>query len=307
MKIFSGHKSIYFAESVAYSLGVKLGKSEKKTFSDGEFTHILNETVRGEKVFIIQSTFQPSDNLIELVFMIDAAKRGGASEIIAVVPYMGFSRGDKKDFPRSHISASVVMQMIQNVGATQIITMDLHADQLQAFVQIPVSHIYSSAVFIPYLKKYKDSFENVIISSPDVGGAKRAKSYSQKLGTDMVICYKHRSEANKIDEMIVIGDVKNKHVIIVDDIADTCGTISKASSVLLEKGALSVSALITHPVLSGNAYEKIKESSLESLITTDSIPSIASEKIKIISVANLFADVIKSINENKSISDNFLK
>ena len=305
MKIFAGSTSIDFAKAVAFSAGVKLGSSERQDFSDGEFIHKFNETVRGETVFLIQSTPPLVGNFYELLLMIDAAKRAGATNIVAVIPYLYGSRQDKKDEARVPIGAAMNAKMLESAGVTQIVTMDLHADQIQGMFSIPVSHIYSSSVIIPYLKKLYDGLDITVVS-PDMGGSKRAKSYSQRLNSQMAICYKHRTKANQIGEMMVIGEVKDRHVIIVDDIADTAGTLCKAANMLIEKGALSVRAAVAHPVLSGEAVFKINESKIKELIVTDSIPiESGASKIKILTVANLFANVLKSINDGKSISSVF--
>ena len=320
MKIFSGRESRYFAEDVCKCLEVELGNSERVDFSDGEFTTYYHETVRGENVYIIQSTFQPSDNFMELLMMVDAAKRSGAANIIAVVPYMGYSRQDKKDAPRVPITSAVCAKMLESAGVNQVITMDLHAPQIEAYYNIPVSHIYSSTSLVPYLKNILN-IENLMVCSPDLGASKRGKAFAGYFGTDLAICYKQRTEANKIKEMMVIGDVVGKDILIVDDMSDTSGTLCKCADMLMEKGAKSVSAAITHPVLSGNAYKNLGESKIERLIVTNSIPLKSREifeynqsvnelcgynKIKVVNVAPLFADVIKNIENRESISSNFL-
>jgi len=316
MKIFTGSTTREFAKAVAYSAGVELGSSERKDFSDGEFIHFFNETVRGETVFLVQSTPPPADNLLELIFMIDAAKRAGATNIVAVIPYFGFARQDKKDEARYPIGAKAVARMIESAGAHQVVTMDLHADQIQGFFEIPVSHIYSSAIMVPYLRQIYEG-SKLSVASPDIGGSKRAKKYSEQLDAEMVICYKHRPRANEVGEMRVIGDVRGRDVIIVDDMFDTAGTVCKAADMLIEQGATSVRAAGTHAILSGGAILKISRSKLSELIVTDSIPiknpnddqreifKEGMDKIKIITVANLFADVLTSINNGESISKNF--
>ena len=329
MKIFGGVKSIYFAEEICKTLGIGIGKSTRKDFSDGEFISKLDETVRGENVYIVQSTCQPTNNLMELIQLADASKRAGAKSIIAVIPYFGFARQDRKSESRTPITAALIAKIIEVSGVNQVVTMDLHADQLQAFFNIPVSHIFSSASLVPFIRERVDG--DFIIAAPDTGATQRAKAYSNFLKTDMIVCYKNRAEANKIKEMMVIGNVEGKHVLIVDDMADTCGTLSKCAEVLLEKGALSVKAVATHPVLSGKAYENIGNSKIQELIVTNSIPlkdfnsfeamqNIAigkgfsgniSEiegynKITVVDVAPLFANVINNIENHTSISANFL-
>ncbi len=305
IKIFSGQASKYLAEEITKSYGNELGKSFITKFSDGEYQPGYDETVRGNFVFIVQSTFQPTDNLFELLLMIDAAKRASAYKVVAVIPYFGFARQDRKDRPRVAIGAKLVADLLTAAGADRIITMDLHADQIQGFFNVPVDHLFASAIFIPYLKSLK--LENIAIASPDTGGTKRANAYAKFLGAPMVIGYKSREKANVVSEMRIIGDVKGKNVIIVDDIIDTAGTIVKAADVLLDNGALSVRAVITHPVLSGEAYSRIENSKLESLIVSDTIPlKKQSSKIKILSVADVFAKVIDKVYHYQSISSSFL-
>ena len=305
MKIFSGQATEYLTQKIAASYGTKLGKSVVFKFSDGEFQPGYDETVRGNFVFIVQSTFQPTDNLFELLLMIDAARRASAYKVVAVIPYFGFARQDRKDRPRVAIGAKLVADILTAAGADRIITMDLHADQIQGFFNVPVDHLYASAVFIPFIKSL--GLENIAIASPDTGGTKRANAYAKFLKTEMVIGYKLREKANEVSEMKIIGDVDGKHVIIVDDIIDTAGTIVKAADVLLEKGAKSVRAIITHAVLSGPAYERIENSKLTELIVSDTIPlKQESSKIKVLSVASIFADVIKKVYNYQSISESFL-
>ena len=305
LKIFSGTATKYLAEKITESYGIKLGDSELQRFSDGEYQPSYNETVRGNFIFIIQSTFQPSDNLFELLLMIDAAKRASAYKIAAVIPYMGFARQDRKDKPRVAIGAKLIADLLTAAGVSRIITMDLHADQIQGFFDVPVDHLFSSTVFVPYINKM--NIDNLIIASPDTGGTKRASAYSKFLNTGMVICYKSRKKANEVDEIRVIGDVKGKNVILVDDIIDTAGTITKAADMMIKEGALSVRAFATHAVLSGPAYERIEKSNLLELIVTDTIPlKKESSKIKIVSVADMFAEVIDNVYNYRSISSNFI-
>ena len=305
MKIFSGQATEYLTRKIAASYGTKLGKSVVFKFSDGEFQPGYDETVRGNFVFIVQSTFQPTDNLFELLLMIDAARRASAYKVVAVIPYFGFARQDRKDRPRVAIGAKLVADILTAAGADRVITMDLHADQIQGFFNVPVDHLYASAVFIPFIKSL--GLTNIAIASPDTGGTKRANAYAKFLKTEMVIGYKLREKANEVSEMKIIGNVDGKHVIIVDDIIDTAGTIVKAADVLMKKGAKSVRAIITHPVLSGPAYERIENSQLTELIVSDTIPlKKESSKIKVLSVSSIFADVIKKVYNYQSISESFL-
>jgi ribose-phosphate pyrophosphokinase len=305
IKIFSGSTSRYLAEKIALNYGIELGKSTLLKFSDGEIEPVYEETVRGQHVFIIQSTFQPTDNLFELLFMIDAAKRASASQIISVIPYFGFARQDRKDKPRVSIGARLIADLLTAAGVSRVMTMDLHADQIQGFFNVPVDHLYSSSIFVPHIHSL--NLDNLIIASPDVGGSKRANAYSKFLKSGMVICYKSREKANVIGEMTVIGDVKGKNVIIIDDIVDTAGTLSKAADMMTEKGAASVRAIATHAVLSGKAYENIEKSALTELIVTDTIPlKQPCEKIKVLSVAELFSVVIENVYKHQSISSNFI-
>lgn len=305
MKIFTGLATEYLTKKIAESYGTELGKSVVFKFSDGEFQPGYDETVRGSFVFIVQSTFQPTDNLFELLLMIDAARRASAYKVVAVIPYFGFARQDRKDRPRVAIGAKLVADILTAAGADRIITMDLHADQIQGFFNVPVDHLYASAVFIPHIKSL--GLEDIAIASPDTGGTKRANAYAKFLKTEMVIGYKLREKANEVSEMKIIGNVKGKNVIIVDDIIDTAGTIVKAADVLIEKGAKSVRAIITHPVLSGPAYDRIENSQLTELIVSDTIPlKKESPKIKVLSVSDIFADVIKKVYNYQSISESFL-
>ncbi|TRX72155.1 ribose-phosphate pyrophosphokinase [Carboxylicivirga sp. M1479] len=305
IKIFAGTSTKYLAEKISLCSGRELGSVNCLRFSDGEFTTAFEETVRGSHLFLCQSTFPPSDNLMELLMMIDAAKRASAYKIVAVMPYFGFARQDRKDQPRVAIGAKLVADMLQAAGVDRVITMDLHADQIQGFFDIPVDHLYASSIFVPHIKHM--NLDDLIIASPDVGGTKRANTYAKFLETPMVICHKHRSKANVVDEMRVIGDVKGKNVIMVDDMVDTAGTLTKAADMMLEAGAKSVRAFTTHAVLSGPAYERIENSGLSELYVTDSIPlKQESDKIKVLSVAQLFADTIEKVYNYQSISNQFL-
>jgi len=304
VKIFSGRATQTLAEQIAKSYGVDLGNIIISEFSDGEFIPSFEETVRGTKVFIIQSTPPPSDNLMELLLMIDAAKRASAVEITAVMPYFGMARQDRKDKPRVPIGAKLVANMLTAAGATRVMTCDLHADQIQGFLEVPVDHLYASSVFIEHIRSL--NLENLTIASPDMGGSKRANAYAKHLGCEMVICYKHRKKANEIGEMRVIGDVQGRHIVLVDDMIDTAGTLTTAADMMLKQGALSVRAVCTHPVLSGKAYERIENSAMIELIVTDTLPSEESPKIKVLSIASMFAKVIKNVVRNESISKNFI-
>ena len=306
IKIFPGTATRYLAEKISIASGRELGKINVLRFSDGEFETSFEETVRGTHVFLVQSTFPSSDNLMELLMMIDAAKRASAYRIVAVIPYFGFARQDRKDKPRVSIGAKLVADLLTTAGVDRIITMDLHADQIQGFFDIPVDHLYASFMFLPKIKEL--NLDNLVIASPDVGGSKRANTYAKFLNTPMVICHKQRSKANEIEEMRIIGDVKGKNVIIVDDMVDTAGTLTKAADMMLDEGALSVRAFATHPVLSGPAYERIESSGLAELYVTDSIPlKKYSEKIKVISVAELLADTIERVYHYQSISSQFAR
>lgn len=304
VKIFSGRATRILAEQIAKNYGVDLGNIIISEFSDGEFIPSFEETVRGSKVFIIQSTPPPSDNLMELLLMIDAAKRASASQIVAVMPYFGMARQDRKDKPRVPIGAKLVTNMLTTAGATRVMTCDLHADQIQGFLEVPVDHLYASSVFVDYIRSL--NLDNLTIASPDMGGSKRANTYAKHLGCEMVICYKHRKKANEIGDMRVIGEVKGKHVVLVDDMVDTAGTLTTAADMMIQQGALSVRAVCTHPVLSGAAYNSIEQSHMMELIVTDTLPSKKSPKIKILSIAPMFANVIKNVACNESISKNFI-
>ena len=304
-KIFAGTGSQSLAEQICRSYGSRLGKVNIQRFSDGEILPTFMESIRGDFVFLIQSTYAPSDNLMELLLMIDAAKRASAYKIIAVLPYYGYARQDRKDRPRVAIGSKLVANMIQAAGANRLITMDLHAPQIQGYFDIPVDHLDSHAVFIPYIENLR--LENLTFAAPDVGSANRIREISSYFEADMVICDKHRKRANEIASMVVIGDVTDRDVVIIDDICDTGGTLAKSAALLKEKGARSVRALITHPVLSGKAYENIEKSVLEELVVCDTIPlRQSSPKIKVISVADLFAVAIRNAFENKSITGLFV-
>jgi len=303
-KIFACKQSEALAQDIAKAFGIPLGKVITAHYSDGEFQPSFEESVRGSRVFLIGSTFPNSDHLMELLLMIDAAKRASARHITAVLPYFGWARQDRKDKPRVPIAAKLVAKMLETAGATRIITMDLHADQIQGFFEKPVDHLFASTIFLPYLRSLK--LDNLTIASPDMGGSKRAYAYSKFLESDVVICYKQREKANVISHMELIGDVKGKNVVLVDDMVDTAGTLTTAADLMMERGALSVRAVCTHPLLSGNAYERIEKSQMLELIVSDSIPTKPSNKIRVISCAKLFADVMLSVNANKSISGKFL-
>jgi ribose-phosphate pyrophosphokinase len=305
LKFFSGTSSAYLAEKIAGSYGQELGKVTVSRFSDGEFQPSFEETVRGCDLFIIQSTFPPSDNLFELLLMVDAAKRASAREIVAVIPYFGYARQDRKDKPRVAIGAKLVSNLLAAAGVTRIMTMDLHADQIQGFFDVPVDHLYASTIFLPYIKQLNLPY--LTMAAPDMGGSKRANSYAKHLNCDIVICYKQRSKANVVDSMTVIGEVEGKDIVLVDDLVDTAGTLTKAADMMLDRGARSVRAVCTHPVLSGNAYERIEKSRITELVVTDTIPlKQHSPKIKVLSVADLFADTIRKILQHESISSNFI-
>ena len=304
-KIFSCTNSVALAESISKSFGEDLGNVITSTYSDGEFQPSYEESIRGTRIFIIASTNPGPENLMELLLMLDAAKRASARHITAVIPYFGWARQDRKDKPRVPIAAKLVAKMLETAGATRIITMDLHADQIQGFFEKPVDHLYASTIFLPYLKSL--NLDNLTIASPDMGGSKRAYAYSRALESDVVICYKQRKKANVISHMELIGDVTGKNVVLVDDMVDTAGTLTKAADLMIERGALSVRAICTHPILSGNAYQRLEDSKLEQLIVTDSIPlTQKNSKIKVLSCADLFADVMHKVHNNKSISSNFI-
>jgi len=305
IKIFSGRATIDLAEKIATCYGKNLGNVMVTEFSDGEFEPSFEETVRGQDVFIIQSTMPPTENLFELLLLIDAAKRASAKSVIALIPYFGFARQDRKSKPRVAIGAKLVANMLHTAGIDRIMTMDLHADQIQGFFEVPVDHLYASTIFLPYLQKIDTG--NLIMAAPDAGGAKRANSYAKKLNLGLAMCHKHRKVANEVAEMTVIGDVEGKDVILVDDMVDTAGTLTKAADLFIEQGAKSVRAICTHPILSGPAYDRIENSNLLELVVTDSIPlKRQSNKIKVLGVAQLYADVMKSMVNHESISSHFI-
>ncbi|MBF1569423.1 MAG: ribose-phosphate pyrophosphokinase [Prevotella shahii] len=303
--IFSGTKSRYLAEKICASLGCPLGKLVVTQFSDGEFSVSYEETVRGRDVFLVQSTFPNSDNLMELLLMIDAAKRASARTINAVIPYFGWARQDRKDKPRVSIGAKLIADLLRVAGINRLITMDLHADQIQGFFDIPVDHLYASAVILPYLESLK--LDNLVIASPDVGGSKRANTYAKYLGCPLVLCNKTRARANEVESMQIIGEVEGKNVVLVDDMVDTAGTIAKAADVMIAAGAKSVRACASHCVMSGPASERVDNSSLEEIVFTDSIPyNNNCPKVKQLSVAEMFAETIRRVESNQSISSQYL-
>ena len=304
--LFSTRTSRQLAEKIAYHYGQELGKINFQEFSDGEFEPVLDQSVRGGRVFLIGSTFPPADNLLELLLMIDAAKRASAKNITVVLPYFGLARQDRKDKPRAPIGAKLVANLLTTAGATRVMTMDLHADQIQGFFEIPVDHLYASAIFVEYINSL--NLDNLTIASPDMGGAKRAKNYANHLGAEVTICYKERKKVNEVAEMTLIGNVEDRNVILVDDMVDTAGTLCKAADIIMERGAKSVRAIATHGVLSGKAYKNIEKSKLQEIIITDSIPlkNNLSSKIKVLSCAPLFADVMNLVHNKKSINDKFI-
>jgi len=305
-KLFSGTGSKYLAEKIAERFGEPLGKVNIQRFSDGEIGVEFQESIRGQFVFLIQSTFSPTDNLMELLLMIDAAKRASAYKVIAVIPYYGYARQDRKDRPRVAIGSKMVANMLTAAGADRVVTMDLHAPQIQGYFDIPVDHLESSAIFIPYIESL--NLENLTFAAPDVGSANRIREVASYFEADMVICDKHRKRANEIASMVVIGEVAGRDIVLVDDLCDTGGTLAKSAGLMMEKGARSVRAFCTHPVLSGKAYETIQNSVLEELVVCDTIPvkPIAS-KIKVVTTADLFAVAIRNAFENKSINSLFLR
>jgi ribose-phosphate pyrophosphokinase len=309
IKIFGGTASRYIAEQIAATCGEPLGQVVLNRFSDGEFQPSFEETVRGDVVYIVQSTFPPSDNLFELLLMVDAAKRASAKRIVAVLPYFGFARQDRKDKPRVSIGAKLVANMLTAAGVDRIMTMDLHADQIQGFFEVPVDHLFASSIFIPHVQKL--NLPHLLMVAPDTGGTKRANAYAKHLGVDIAICYKQRKVANQIEKMTVIGEVKGKDVMLVDDMIDTAGTLTKAADMMMEQGANSVRAICTHAVLSGDACKRIERSALTSLIVTDTIPISAEKmaqttKLEQLSVAPLFGNVIKRMRAHESISSHFI-
>ena len=304
-KIFACTNSKVLGERIAKAFGEDLGNVITSTYSDGEFQPSYEESIRGTRIFVIASTNPGPENLMELLLMLDAAKRASARHITAVIPYFGWARQDRKDKPRVPIAAKLVAKMLETAGATRIITMDLHADQIQGFFERPVDHLFASTIFLPYLRAL--NLDNLTIASPDMGGSKRAYAYSKALESDVVICYKQRAKANVISHMELIGDVTGKNVVLVDDMVDTAGTLTKAADLMIERGAKSVRAICTHPILSGSAYQRLKDSKLEELIVTDSIPTTQkSAKIRVLSCADLFADVMHKVHQNESISSKFI-
>ena len=305
IKIFSGRASRNLAHKISESFGVKLGNESVIEFADGEFEPSFDETIRGADVFIVQSTMPPAENLMELLLMIDAAKRASANSVVAVLPYFGFARQDKKGKPRVPIAAKLIANLLTAAGVDRIMTIDLHADQIQGFFEVPVDHLYASTLFVPYIKSL--NLPNLTIASPDMGGSKRANTYAKFLNAEVVVCYKHREKANEISKMMLIGDVKGKDIVMIDDMVDTAGTLTKAADLMITQGASSVRAICTHGLFSANAYERLENSQLTEIVVTDTIPrEHKSSKIKEISVAALFADTIKRIHDKKSISENFI-
>ncbi len=306
VKIFSGSATTYLAEKIADAYGEPLGKVNYQHFSDGEMSPYISESVRGHDVFLVQSTFAPADNFMELMLMIDAARRASAENVNVIIPYFGYARQDRKDKPRVAIAAKLVANLISAAGADRIMTCDLHADQIQGFFDIPMDHLDGNYIFVPYLKSL--GLKNIMFASPDVGGIKRARSFAKFFDADLAVCDKHRKEANKVDSMRLIGEVEGKDVVLVDDLVDTAGTICKAATLLKEKGANSVRAVCTHPVLSGKAYENIENSDLMEMAVTDTIPLKGfSSKIKVLTVSDLFAKAIRKIHDHESISSLFIR
>ena len=304
-KVFSGTNSRYLAEKICKSLGCELGNMNIQHFADGEFSVSFEESIRGCQVYLVQSTFPNSDNLMELLLMVDAAKRASAKSIIAVIPYFGWARQDRKDKPRVSIGAKLIADLLSVAGISRLITMDLHADQIQGFFNVPVDHLYASSVFIPYIRSL--NLENMVIATPDVGGSKRASTYAEHFGVPLVLCHKQRAKANVVESMTVIGDVEGKNVILIDDMVDTAGTITKAADLMKNKGALSVRAIASHAVMSCPATERVTESSMEEMIFTDSIPYCKEcDKVHVITIADMFADTIRRVYENQSISSQYI-
>jgi ribose-phosphate pyrophosphokinase len=305
MKIFSCRSSRHLAQKIADHLGVALGQSSVTEFSDGEFQPCFDESVRGDMVFIVQSTNPPADNLFELLLMIDAAKRASAYKVIAVIPYYGFARQDRKDRPRVSIGSKLSADLLGTAGVDRVITMDLHADQIQGFFNVPVDHLFGSAIFAPYIENLH--LDNLTVSAPDMGGSKRANAYSRHLQSEMVLCYKLRKRPNVVEEMSIIGEVEGRNVVIIDDMVDTARTLVLAAQKMMEKKARSIRAFATHPVLSGEAVERINDSPITELVVTDSVPiSKQSDKIKVLSIAEIFARTIQAVNLNQSIATSFV-
>ena len=304
VSIFSGRASLYLAEKIAAAFGIELGKTVVIDFSDGEFQPSFEENIRGRDVFIVQSTFAPTDNLFELLMMVESARRASARSIVAVIPYFGFARQDRKDKPRVSIAAKLVANLLAVAGVNRIITIDLHADQIQGFFDVPVDHLYGSSIFIPYLRDL--NLPKLTMASPDTGGTRRAATYAKVMNTDFVICYKQRAKPNEVAKMALVGDVKGRDIVLVDDIIDTAGSITKAAQLMVDNGANSVRAICTHPVFSGEAYERIEASPFTEVVVSDTIPlKKHTEKITVLSTAQLFADVIARVESNKSISSLF--
>ncbi|MFO8023063.1 MAG: ribose-phosphate pyrophosphokinase [Perlabentimonas sp.] len=307
IKIFSGRNSNYLAKEIVKQYGTELGKSTVTDFSDGEFQPSFDESVRGSTVFIVQSTYPPTDNLFELLLMIDAAHRASAYKVVAVIPYFGWARQDRKDKPRVSIGAKMVANLLSAAKVDRVMTMDLHADQIQGFFDVPVDHLYASSIFVPYIKSL--NLDNIAIAAPDMGGAKRANAYARFLDASLIICHKTREKANQVGHLTAIGDVEGKNVVILDDMVDTAGTLTAAANMMMDMGAKSVRACTTHPVLSGPAYERIAESSITELVVSNTIPlrkDKDTSKIRVLSVADLFADVIDKVYNFQSISEKFI-
>jgi len=305
IKIIGCESTRDLARKISKSLDMEICKTSVVEFSDGEFEPSFDETIRGSHVFLVQSTIPPSENLMELLLMIDAAKRASAYKIIAVIPYFGYARQDKKGRPRVPIGAKLVANLLMAAGVDRIMTMDLHADQIQGFFEVPVDHLYASTLFVPYVQAL--NLDDLIIASPDMGGTKRANTYAKFLNSQVVVCYKHREKANEISKMMIIGDVKGKNVILVDDMVDTAGTLTKAADLMIDNGAKSVRAICTHGLFSSNAYERINNSKLTEVVVTDTVlKKHSSEKIKVITTAEIFANTIDAVMKKKSITKNFL-
>jgi len=304
VNIFSGRASRYLAEKIAKSYGKDLGDIILTEFSDGEFQPSFEENIRGHEIFIVQSTFAPADNLLELLMLVDAAKRASAKNIVAVIPYFGFARQDRKDKPRVSIASKLIANLLTAAGVQRIITIDLHADQIQGFFDVPVDHLFASSIFVPYIKQLK--LPDLVMASPDTGGTRRAAAYAKKLNTGFVICYKQRARPNEVGSMALIGDVKGKDVILIDDIIDTANTITKSAALMMENGANSVRGFCTHPLLTDHAYEHIENSAFTEVVVTDTIPlRKESSKIQVLTTAQLLADVISRVHNFESISSLF--
>ena len=304
VNIVSGRATKYLAEQIAHSYGQRLGNVKVTEFSDGEFQPSFEENIRGNDIFVVQSTFAPTDNLFELLMIIDAAKRASARSIVAVIPYFGFARQDRKDRPRVAIASKMIANLLSAAGVNRIITLDLHADQIQGFFEFPVDHLFAASIFVPYLRKL--NLPRISMASPDTGGTKRAAAYAKILETDFIICYKHRAKPNEVEDMRVVGEVEGKDIVLVDDIIDTGGSITRAAELIMEKGANSVRAIATHPIFSKDAIQKIEKSPFEEVFVTDTIPlRTESDKIKVLPTADLFAEVIRRVRHDESISSIF--